>query len=229
MLHGQSLWDFFTGDATATITVHSDLGEHDALPVAGWFRQPTEGADAAALMFARGRVLDAGAGTGIHSLALQARGLEVCAIDFVPEAVEIMRARGVHDARRADLLTFAGGPGPFDTILVLANGSGLAETLEGLRRLFAAFDRLLAPGGQVLMDSCDLRAPGRSMTRPDGRYLGEIEFWLEYRGETGMPFQQLYVDPVTLAERAEPAGWRCEVVWQGEGGGYLARLTRRGT
>lgn len=225
-LHGRSLRDWFDGDTAATIVIHSDLGEHDVQPVAGWFREPTQGADAAAVRLALGRVLDAGAGAGIHSLALQARGLEVCAIDFVPEAVDIMRARGVRDAQCGDLLAFTDPRGPYDTILVIANGSGLAETLDGLPRLFAAFDRLLAPGGQVLMDSSDLRTAGGSLARPDGRYLGEIEYWLEYRGEVGSRFRQLLVDPATLSERAERAGWRSEVAWRSDRGHYLARLRR---
>lgn len=222
--HGRSLWDYFTGDTAATIVLHSDLGEHDELAVAGWFRDLTGPSDHAAVALARGRVLDAGAGTGLHSLALQERGLAVCAIDFVPEAVEIMRRRGVRDARLANLFEF--WDGPFDTILVLANGIGLAETLAGLPRLFAAFERLLAPGGQVLCDSTDVRAQGFASQRDDGRYIGEILFQLEYKGERAPPFPQLYVDPDLLAAHATPSGWGCEVVQRYGHGGYLARLTR---
>ena len=58
--------------------------------------------------------------------------------------------------------------------------------------------------------------------------LGDIHFQLEYRGEKGDPFPQLYVDPDTFAERAGRAGWTFEVVETGEGGSYLARLTRDG-
>lgn len=204
--------------------LHSDLGEHEELAVAGWFRDLTGPSDRAAVDLARGRVLDVGAGTGLHSLALQGRGLAACAIDFVPEAVEIMRRRGVHDARLANLFDFRDGL--FDTILVLANGIGLAETLAGLPRLFTAFDRLLAPGGQVLCDSTDLRAEGFGAKRDDGRYIGEILFQLEYKGEKAPPFPQLYVDPDLLAARATQSGWVCEVAQQYGNGGYLARLTR---
>jgi len=222
--HGRSLWDYFTGDSAATIVLHSDLGEHDELSVAGWFRELTRPCDHTAVELCRGRVLDAGAGTGLHSLALQQRGLAVCAIDIVPQAVEIMRQRGVRDPRLANLFDFSDGP--FDTILVLANGVGLAETLAGLPRFFAAFDRLLAPGGQVLCDSTDLRAQGYGLQRADGRYTGEIQFQIEYKGEKAPPFPQLYVDSDTLTARAAAAGWSCAVVLECGGGSYLARLTR---
>ncbi|MGH7676609.1 MAG: class I SAM-dependent methyltransferase [Gemmatimonadales bacterium] len=224
--HGESLRDYAAGDTGATIVLYSDLGEREELPVAGGFRDPTSPVEQAALARCRGRVLDAGAGTGIHTLALQARGLDVTAIDFVPEAVEIMRRRGVRDARRADLFGFDGGP--FDTILLFANGTGLAETVAGLDRLFAVFARLLRPGGQVLLDSTDLLAKGHPPTRADGRYVGELEFQIEYKGQKAPPFRQVYVDAGTLADRAAAGGWVCEIVERPSSTHYLARLTRAG-
>jgi SAM-dependent methyltransferase len=234
--HGRSLMDYFNGDRSATIVLHSDLGEREEVPVAAWFREPADsGPERAALNLCRGRVLDVGAGTGLHALELQARGLEVCAIDVVPEAVEIMRRRGVRDARQADVFGFAGGP--FDTVLVYANGAGLAETLSGLPALITTLDRLVAPGGQILLDSTDLRPEDPGATRlvqdaagiwrrEDGRYLGDIQFQIEYRGTKAPPFPQLYVDPDAMADVAAAGGWTCEVVERGRGGSYLARLTR---
>jgi SAM-dependent methyltransferase len=246
-LHGRSLWDYFSGDAEATLILHSDLLETEDVPVRAWFRQPAELGphERRAVALCRGRVLDAGAGTGVHSLVLQERGLEVVAIDVVPEAVEIMRRRGVRDVRLADLMEPAALAGEtFDTILMLANGAGLTENLAGLDHFLREVDGLLRAGGQILMDSTDLRPPSTRRTgvaprsskarrrlagrskRPDERYLGEIQFQLEYRGEKGAPFPQLYVDPDTLIERAAAADWACEMAASGEGGAYLARLTR---
>ena len=232
--HGRALWDYFEGDLSAAVVVHSDLGEREELPVAVWFREPAGFWDLerAALELCRGRVLDVGAGTGCHSLALQERGLYVCAIDVVPEAVEIMRRRGVRETRRADLFELE--PEAFDTILMLSNGVGLVETLLGLDRFLRDVGRLLSPGGQILLDSTDVRpppaaeaphAPGLPL-REDGRYAGEIHFQLEYRGQKGAPFPQLYVDADTLADRAASAGWACIVIARGSRGAYLARLTR---
>jgi SAM-dependent methyltransferase len=238
--HGRSLMDYFNGDPSATIVVTSDLGEVEELNVAAWFRQPAEsGPERAALDLCRGCVLDVGAGTGLHALELQARRLDVCAIDVVPEAVEIMRRRGVIDARQSEVHGFSGGP--FDTVLIFANGAGLAETLAGLPGLLGTLERLVAPGGQILLDSTDLRPRDPEAAaaagcvqdddglwrRPDGRYIGDLQFQLEYRGEKAPPFPQLYVDPDTLADVAGRCGWRCEVVERGRGRSYLARLTRR--
>lgn len=51
-----------------------------------------------------GALLDVGAGAGLHSLALQHRGIEIMAIDIAPECVAIMRERGVRKAEAVDLM-----------------------------------------------------------------------------------------------------------------------------
>jgi len=79
----------------------------------------------------------------------------------------------------------------------------------------------------VLVDSTDLREPGEKDTRFDGRYVGELQYQLEYDGERGPPFPQLFVDPDRLARAARAAGLASEVVWRGSGGTYLARLAPR--
>ena len=47
-----------------------------------------------ALQMATGQILDVGAGSGCHALALQDMGKEVCAIDISPLSVEVMKQRG---------------------------------------------------------------------------------------------------------------------------------------
>jgi len=103
--HGMALLDYFHGDTSAKIVVHGDDGETEVVPISVFFRGPAEfsALEEAALDLCRGRVLDAGAGAGCHALALQERDLAVCAIDIAPEAVEVMRMRGVRDARYADI------------------------------------------------------------------------------------------------------------------------------
>ena len=86
--YGRALGAYESGDVSASIMLHTSLGEYDSLPISIFFRDrdgfmPFE---AAAMDHCRGRVLDAGAGTGVHSLVLQERGLDVTAIDIVPEA-----------------------------------------------------------------------------------------------------------------------------------------------
>jgi SAM-dependent methyltransferase len=230
--HQAAMWAYHRGDRDAVIVVYDDY-ELDEVPVSYFFRGPDQFAsyEREALSLCRGRVLDVGAGAGCHSLALQDQGFDVTAIEVLPNLVDILRERGVRDARVATWMDVDAGQ--FDTVLMLMNGLGLAETLTGLAEFFEDARRLLRPGGQVLADSTDVRvrmdpeaARTGSLQRPDGRYIGELHFQLEFHGQKGPPFGQLYVDPKTLERYAKEARWRCEFLFQpDEYGHYLVRLT----
>jgi SAM-dependent methyltransferase len=222
--------DYFAGKHDATIVIYDDF-ERDEAPIAYFFREPSQFSpiDQHAVELCRGRVLDVGAGSGCLSLALQEKGVEVVALEILPELLEILEARGVKNIRRGSIFEYAGDS--FDTILMMMNGIGIGETLKGLEALLDHARTLLAPGGQLLADSCDLRlweAAGKPdddhLFLDDGRYLGELHIQLEYQGKKGPPFQQLYVDPDTLAKIAKQAGWTTEVIAILEPG-YLVRMS----
>lgn len=230
--HARAIADYFGGARDATLTICNSAGEQEELPVSVFFRGPAEffSFERTALALCRGRVLDVGAGTGVHALYLQRRGHDVCAIDVQPEAVEIMRARGVRDARQIDVAELEGET--FDTVLLLMNGIGIFGTLEGLRRFFSYAPGLINAGGQILLDSGPATLVGdpedafAAMHGSDAEsYPGETWIELEYRGERGPPFRELYADPETLCGCARSCGWKPEIVHRDELGGYVARLT----
>jgi SAM-dependent methyltransferase len=182
-----------------------------------------------ALELCRGRVLDVGAGTGVHSLELQARGFDVTAIEIQPELVAIQRDRGVQRRVCADFTTWA--EDRFDTVLMLMNGIGPVGTLAGLDRYLEHAHDLVTPGGQILVDSGEAIVVGRVAAEDavrwpptEAAYVGEAWIELEYRGERGLPFRELYADMATLDAHARRASWACDIVFEGESGGYLARL-----
>ena len=225
---GRALLDYHRGAADARIVVWSDASDPEELPVSFFFRGEREISeiDREAIALCRGRVLDVGATCGALSPLLQEGGHEVTAIDRLPQALTVMRERGVEDVREADLFTFRPAE-RFDTVLLLMNGTALAGTLPGLDQLLTVLHDLVSPGGTVLVDSTDLRKRGATdPTRDDGRYMGEIEYQLEYLGDRGSPFPQLFVDPDTLRECAHENGWDLTVAYQEDSGSYLGVLTR---
>jgi len=184
--------------------------------------------DRVAVTLVRGRVLDVGAGVGAVSLALQEAGVSVTAVEVIPEAADIMEKRGVKEVVRGSVLDLPPDP-TFDTLLLLMNGVALAGTLAGLSPLLDSLKGFLAPGGQVLLDSTDLLArdpEGIPGTTGEVGSSGELQYQIEFEGEKGAPFPQLFLDSATLGTVANEEGWEMEVVWKGEGGEYLARLTR---
>jgi SAM-dependent methyltransferase len=232
--HGAALLAYLKGDAGAELILRRDDGREGRLPVSHFFRQPSAFTplEQAALEHCLGHVLDVGAGTGLHSLVLQERGFRVTAIDVSSGAVEIMAQRGVLDVQCADFFEYRGGP--FSTILMLGHGIGMVETLAGLDRFLAHAHGLLAEGGQVLLDSLDVRNTDdpknlayHEANRRAGRYIGEIRLQFEYKGRKGPYCGWLHVDAGTLTEHAARAGWTLEVMIEKDGGDYLARLTPR--
>ncbi len=230
---GNALLAHLDQETSAVMIVRRDDGLEAFLPAAHFFRNESEFSviEKRALALCSGRVLDIGAGTGIHTLALQDKGHSVTAIDVCPQAVQVMSRRGVMDARNADVFGFR--EGAFDTLLLLGHGIGMAETLEGLDRLLAHAHTLLTMHGQLLLDSLDVRSSDNpanlayhDSNRKAGRYIGEIRMQFEFRGMNGAFCGWLQVDPETLAVHAARNGWDCEVTECEKTGDYLARLTR---
>lgn len=227
---GRAILDRATTGQAGRLRVFSSQFEEDELPVGQLFRTYDEmpALEQRALQEAKGRILDVGAGSGCHALALQAMGKEVCAIDISTLAVEAMRLRGVADARAMDF--FDEMPmRPFDTLLMLMNGSGIVGRLDRMPAFFRQARRLLAPGGSLLMDSSDLRylyenEDGSLDIDLAADYYGEVDFRMQYKKVKGDPFDWLYVDFGTLAHHAAEAGFRAELLQTGEHYDYLARL-----
>lgn len=231
---GQAIRDYFETGHAGRLRVFSPQFDEDELPVATLFRKEKcmPKLECTALDLCRGRVLDVGAGAGCHSLALQQKGLDVTAIDISPLSVEVMRCRGVKSAVAADLFdeTFAGC---YDTVLMLMNGSGIIGRLERMPLFFHRMKQLLAAGGQVLMDSSDLRyiyedEDGAMDIDLNAGYYGELDFQMQYKKVKGEPFRWLYVDSDTLAGYARENGFRAELVAKGGHYDYLARLSEDG-
>lgn len=228
--HGAALLAFESGDASATLACWHD-GMRDDAPVAFGFRDTIDPLEAAALDLCHGRVLDLGAGTGVHTLRLQARGIAVTALDVEPACVAIMRRRGVRRAVQGDLLAF--GEAPFETVLCVRNGLDKLGRLAWLPRFLDAVRGFMAPGGQLLADSfdplhgADAAALARAARKVEqGRHPGEVELRFALSGVLGAPFGVLHLGPGTLAREASACGWGCEILRR-EGGRFLARLVPR--
>jgi SAM-dependent methyltransferase len=230
--YGLAILDYFNGNISASLTAFDELGQSKEVPVGRFFREVEDFPEIEnkALELSFGKVLDIGAGAGRHSLALQERGLKVCAIDIVPDCVKVMKMRGVREVYCADIMEFDGGP--FDTLLGVMNGLTMVKSLERLPLFLQHLRRLVGPNGQYLVDSTDLRRSGGAEMNAlletkvrDGQYFGELTAQMEYKNKRGTQFRELYVDQETLSDRAFTAGWGCDILIQQDNGRYLARLT----
>jgi len=227
---GAAISDYFRHQKAGKLRVFSSQFEEDEIPIDQLFRSFDEmpELEKIALQMANGKILDAGAGSGCHALALQEMGKEVCAIDISPLSVRTMEERGVRNVRQINLFD-AQFLETFDTILMLMNGSGIIGKLENMPDFFQKMKQLLRPGGCILMDSSDLRylfedEDGSFLIDLAGDYYGEIDFQMQYKNMKGGSFDWLYVDFQTLSLYAAENGFEAELVKEGEHYDYLACL-----
>lgn len=229
---GQAIYDYFEKGVAGKLRVFSPDFEEDEIPVETLFRELDEmpKIEQKALELARGKILDVGAGSGCHSLELQKMGKSVKAIDISELSVEVMKESGVENAAVEDFFEIKGEK--FDTVLMLMNGAGIVGTIDRLPEFFEHLKNILAPGGQVLMDSSDIRyifedEDGSFEINLNDGYYGELEYQMQYKRVKGEPFPWLYIDFATLQYYAEEAGFEASLVEQGEHYDYLAKLQIR--
>jgi SAM-dependent methyltransferase len=122
----------------------------------------------------RGRILDAGCGTGEHTLMAAALGLDATGVDSSPKAIAIARAKAAArplSARFliADALALDALNERFDTVL----DSGLFHVFDDADRLryVAALRAVLSCGGRLFLLCFSERQPGtvgpRRVTRAE--------------------------------------------------------------
>lgn len=233
---GAAIAEYQQKGKAGKLRVLSEMFDEDEIPVDYLFRTYDEmpAIEQKALDLAYGDVLDAGAGSGCHCLALQAqkRGKvgELTAIDISPLSCDAMRAQGLKNVHCSNLMD-PGFDQKFDTILLLMNGTGLAGKLERLPALLNRLAQLLKKGGQVLVDSSDLRYlyededGDMDMEMLEGNYYGEVSYQMRYKNVKGEYFDWLYTDFDTLRTFAQNCGFDCEKVIEGDHYEFLARLT----
>ena len=227
---GLAIYDFHKTGKAKKLIVHSSMFDDDEIPVTTLFRKFKDmpKLEQIALEQAEGRILDVGAGSGCHCVALAEMGKSCTAIDISGLSVEVMKEKGV-DARCIDLFD-ENFVGQYDTILMLMNGTGIIGRLENMQKFFIRMKHLLAPGGRILIDSSDLRylfeeEDGSLMIDLADDYYGLVDFQMEYNKVLGEPFDWLYVDFDTLSLYAEQNGFKAEMIAEGEHYDYLAALS----
>lgn len=230
---GAAITDYYNYREADRLRVFSSQFDEDEIPVKQLFRSFNQMPilERTALQLATGKILDVGAGSGCHALALQEAGKEVCAIDISSLSASVMRRRGVKDVRLVNLFDIQFTES-FDTILMLMNGSGIIGKIEYIPMFFRKMKLLLNPGGCILMDSSDLRylfeeEDGSYLVNLTGDYYGEIDFRMQYKDIKGEQFDWLYIDFQTLSYYASENGFKAELIKKGRHYDYLAKLSCR--
>lgn len=213
------------GKLDSPLLLHSTYGDIEEMPIEVFFRTEEDFPELEfiALSLCDGKVLDVGAGVGSHALYLQEKGFDVTALEISSPACNVMSERGVHQIVTDSFWSY--NASKYDTLLFLMNGIGIAEDLDGFRRLLTHAKTMLTANGQLLFDSSDISYLYEEyrIPRPD-YYFGEIGYQYEFRGNKGVPFRWLYLDQSTLIRIAHEEKWVVQILYEDDNDQYLVRM-----
>lgn len=230
-LFGKALLNYLSGVSKEDLRTETSLSEEDILPMSYLFRTYDQmpPIEKKALALCKGSVLDIGAGSGSHSLYLQeVRQMDVTAIDCSKGSIETCKHRGIKKVINADVFDLQ--QGSFDTLLMIMNGTGIFKRYRDVTRKLKKIKNLLNPGGQILIDSSDIiymfdqEEDGGHWVNTPYEYYGELEYTLKYQQDT-QTTTWLYLDFNSLRALSANAGFKCELILEGDHFDYLARLT----
>ena len=203
------------GPGHAVEVIERDDGMISTGEPARYFDPPEGNAASWVLERTRGRVLDVGAGAGRYSLAVQARGHEVIALDVSEGALEVCAERGVERTFLGTVADFgAGDPPAIDTVLLMGNNLGLLGAPEDATGFLDALRRVLAPGARVIAEGNDAGVTDNpehlryhQLNRDRGRYPHVSRLRVRHARYASDWFDYLMPSPAELAEVLEPTGW----------------------
>jgi len=225
---GQAILDYVKTNKPDDIIVTSEICEDDIIPIEVLFRTLEEMPDLeiCAIENAKGRVLDVGAGAGVHALEMKKKGCDVLAIDISKGAIEYLKKSGL-EVQEIDFFQLKDQK--FDTITMLMNGIGIAGSLANLENTLNHAKSLLNPGGKIVCDSCDIRylyedEDGALWVNLNTEYYGNFRFQMKYKKEIGPWFDWLYVDFDSLFNAAQNIGMKATRIYEKDDN-YLAEIT----
>lgn len=222
-IYGQALYDYHKGIFQPPLLLHTSYGETEEMPTEVFFRSEADLSplEESALHLCYGRVLDVGAGAGVHSLILQERVKEVVAIETSAAACEVMIERGVKNVLNEDVFKY-NPVEKFDNLLILMNGTGIIGSFSNFKMALQKLKQLLKPEGQIIIDSSDISYLYEDEEQP--LLKGEVAYQYEYLKQVGEWFPWLYIDKEMLTKLSEEAGFTACIVNENDEDQYLAVL-----
>lgn len=224
---GSAIESFFLRNDDTPVRVFINKNEEPEMHPSVFFRgyRKMLNYEKIALKNCSGRILDLGCGAGCHSLYLQDKHFDVTAVEISKKSAEVARMRGVKEVLSEDWRNLK--LKNFDTVLVLMNGMGLAESPKELKTMLRKLRGFLSSTGSILIDSTDVTYAKADWPMLDTEYFGKVEFELKYKGKTQC-FPWLFVDFETAVQIAKSVKLNVEVLERARNGHFLLRLSKMG-
>lgn len=159
-----------------------------------------------------GPLLDMGAGAGRHSLSFQEQ-FETVAIEQNELFVEILRDRGVKDARQVDMFTLRGtfGEDRFESAMAFGTQVSLSRSMQGLTQFLTDLAAVTTPKATAVFDGYD---PDKEKTKAKLDYYDDVADGLAYRllqmeydGILGEPWLYRLFSPDRIRDATDRTDW----------------------
>lgn len=225
---GKACLNYLKGKRGEIIKVESIECETHDMPVDYLFRSYDEmpELEQIAMEQVKGKVLDVGAGAGAHAYYLQDKGFDVTCLDVSDGAIQCLKERGLK-AIQESVFEFEPQHN-FDTILLLMNGTGIANDLNDFKRLILHLKSLMKEDGKILIESTDLiylfEDDPNFIGMANADYYGLINYRMHYDEESSDWFTWLYLDQEKMEELVEECQLRMNILHRGEQMNYLAEI-----
>lgn len=234
--YGQEMWAFFKGKESYEVIERDDGFIDLSTGASAYFAEFKKWPkiQKQAIRFAKGRVLDVGAGVGRVSLYLQKKKFDVTAIDNSPLAIKICKKRGVKHAKVLPIeriSTFKANT--FDTIILFGNNFGLFGSYNKAKKLLKIFHRITSQDALIISENLDpyktndpVHISYHTLNKKRGRMPGQIRMRLRFKKCIGDWFDYLFVSKDELKDIIKGTGWKVKKFISSNGPIYAAIIEK---
>ncbi|MBI5065934.1 methyltransferase domain-containing protein [Candidatus Woesearchaeota archaeon] len=151
-LFGEALYAYWKGDRKSKLFMIFISGkECCSLNLKVYFRKHNQltTLEKKLISLARGNILDVGCATGYYIPSLMKKG-KTEGIDISEKAIKVAKEMGLNNCHVANIFHFPTNK-KYDTITLLQNNLGMAETLPNAKRMLKILCDLLKNEGQILV------------------------------------------------------------------------------
>lgn len=151
-IFGDALMAHFHGDKTRLFIedVKGNKYPHDLNKYFRKYKQ-LDRLEKGIISLSKGKILDVGCGPGNYIPYLNKKG-DVLGIDISPKVIKVCKERGFKNVKVADIFKLK-TKDKFDTIVLLENNLGMAQTVPRTKKLLKILGSLLNKDGQILTNA----------------------------------------------------------------------------
>ncbi|MFA5796951.1 MAG: class I SAM-dependent methyltransferase [Candidatus Woesearchaeota archaeon] len=211
---GKALLAYSEGD-TASFFFVSASGKKHLHPLSDYFRAYHRfiKLEKKIISMSKGNILDVGCGTGNYVPYLMKQGT-VLGIDISANVIQVAKRNKLNNCIVADIFTFKPKK-KFDTIVLVENNLGMAETVQRTEILLKKLASMLNKEGCILTNARNV---------PNGTYyIGEL--YPLYKNRRGQKFKWISFNAKFLRKLCAKNNLKLEIVDRDKRH-YLAKITK---